>query len=715
MGHVSSADKVPELSDVRDKTIGRLGEAYADDVLLRDEYERRVLAARRAKNQAELDALVADIEVMRGVPRGTVRRARDSERQRARKDRAETLKPEDAAALRVFRQTLLSDPSSIRALRGAASVLRRADNTIWDDEEVGHLALLDDLTDLSETELARLGYLRYRGRDYFDAIEWWSKAVPKSREPAYLYFNLGLAYSQIGQDADAVDMWRQALNVNPDYERPKRELERILPRLLALADAAGRGGATMLDRTQWYAVYLNPFELLDLGEDADLSDERQIAKRRKVVLHEIELEDGHLPWLSGISVGRSRALSVFGELHDARLRRHHARVYADKRLLAFLSRGAHRHFLVEEDGGLLSRQRPEFDGASENSRNHDFREWLSGYFATQFDQVLATAVERRDLAAIECLVDGRRWVVRAQDDDCFQRARRVIDRLIEQLAHARTAAERKKPSCTDIERIMKRTRVDAILNLLPSFFESQRDTALRELRSLAITSFNTHHDSDLSRQILQLTSRFQFKSLKWKELLGDDFKQIERVVRDERKHEVRLRQHDEAWEITKEGVLQSGRFVPIKEIISVRTSARSAGSMMDYAVVFRVPRPRDLSFTWTASDPTLHEMMLKAIFMYVLPKLVERVESRMKQGETVEIGPCILTESGVGFSILRWFRWQRHEVPWHRVDAQLSGGVMTVSDRQQTRVRVSCSVHETDNAMVLSALAHMHGEREERK
>ena len=699
---------------MRDETIRRLGEAYADDVLLRDEYERRLRAARNAKRQAELEALVADLTVRPGVPRATVRRVGDKER--VATDGAETLNPEDAVVLSRFRQVLSSDPSNVPALRGAAGVLRRTDNPMWDDQEVRHLALLYDLTDLSETELARLGYLKYRGRDYFDAIEWWSRAVPKSRGPAYLYFNRGLAYSQIGQDADAVDMWRQALNVNPDYELPKRELERILPRLLALADAAGHGGATMLDRTQWYAVYLNPFELLDLGEDADLSDERQIAKRRKVVLHEIELEDGHLPWLSGISVGRSRALSVFGELRDARLRRHHARVYADKRLLAFLSRGAHRHFLVEEDGGLQSRQRPEFDAASENSRDHDFREWLSGYFATQFDHVLATAVERRDLAAIECLVDGRRWVVRSQDDDCFQRARRVIDRLIEQFARARTAAERQKPSCTDIERIMKRTRVDAILNLLPSFFESQRDTALRELRSLAITSFNTHHDSDLSRRILQLTSRFQFKSLKWKELLGNDFKQIEQVIRDERKHEVRLRQHGEAWEITRKGVRQADQFVPVNEIISVRTSARSAGAMKEYAVMFRVARPRDLSFTWTASDPALHEMMLRAIFMYVLPKLVERAESRMKLGEKVEIGPCILTENGVGFRILRWFRWQRHEVPWYRVDARLSGGVMTVSDRQQTRVRVSCSVHETDNAMVLSALAHMHhGESEERK
>ena len=700
MSRGSPADRSPEFPRIKDQIIRRLGEAYADNLLLLEDYERRVIAARSATRREELDTLIDDLADRSHHARGRT----DS---RAQQDVAETLSADDAANLRVFKHILSLDPSNIQALRGAASVLRGNDSPLWTDHEIRYLTRLDDLTDLSETELARFGNLRYRLRDHFGAIESWGRAVPKSHRPAYLYFSQGLAYSQKSQDADAVDMWRRALNIDPTYEPAKRELKRTAPRLLTLADDARRSGDTVVDRKRWYASYLSPLELLDLGDDADLSDERLIRKRRKAVLHEIELEDGHLSWLPGITIERSRALTVLGELDDARLRRHHALVYADKRLLAFLSRGAHRHFLVDAEN-LLAIYKPENLNVLDNiARNQEFRVWLSGYFARQYDQVLAIAIERKNLPMIECLMSGRRWVLPSQEDDCFPRPRRVVDCLIEPLSDARKAAAAQKPTFVAIERLLERINVDSILNLLPTFFELQQTAAVGELRQLAIECYNTHRDSALSRQILELTQRFRFKSSELGHQLDRDFEQIENLVEEERKHEFRMKRGKVTWEITKTGIRSGSGYIGMGDVVSVRFSAHAtSGSFvrtMHYLFVFRGEKGKRVSFRWK-DHAWMHRDMLNACFSYVVPQLVERVDRRIRRHEIVRIGPFGVTEHGVSFKtgvLLR--RWQH--VAWSDADVRIGHGMLFVADRRRSKVANSCSVDDTENVIVLSALA----------
>ena len=699
MSRVSPAGRSPGLSQLRDKIIRRLGEAYADNFLLLEDYERRVIAARSATHREELDTLIDDLA-------DRTHHAGGREHSRAQKGVAETLTADDAATLRVFKQVLSLDPSNVQALRGAASVLRGSDNPIWDVHEIGYLTLLDDLTDLSETELARLGNLRYRSRDHFGAIESWGRAVPKSHGAAYLHFNQGLAYSQRGQEADAVDMWRRALNIDPTYEPAKRELKRTAPRLLTLADEACRSSDTVVDGKRWYASYLNPLELLDLGDDADLSDERQIRKRRKALLQEVELEEGHLPWLPGITIEPSRALTVLGELDDARLRRHHALVYADKRLLAFLSRGAHRHFLVDAES-LLAIHTPENLKVLDNiTHNQEFRAWLSGYFTRQYDQVLAIAIERKNLLVIECLMKGRRWVLPSQEDDCFQRARRVVDCLIEPLSDARKAAAAQRPTFVAIERLLERLNVVSILNLLPTFFESQQTAAVGELRQLAIECYNTHRDSTLSCQILELTQRFRFKSSELGHQLDRDFEQIENLVEEERKYEFRMKRGNVTWEITKKGIRNDSGYIGIGNVASVRFSARATSGAsvrtVHYLFVFRGERGERVSFRWK-DHAWIHRNMLSACFAYVVPQLVERVERRIRRHETVRIGPFGVDERGVSFKTGVFLRRWQH-VAWSHADVRISHGVLFVADRRRSKVASSCSVDDTENVIVLSAL-----------
>ena len=739
-----------ELSQLRDEIIWRLGDAYADDLLPLAEYERRVVTAQQATDRAELDALLADLTARSSAPgEASVRhegridgvsRAQGSESPRKRKlgssdtsrrtvqrrpERATALPPEDEEALRAFDRVLSFAPANIGALRGVATVLRRNDDPAYDDQEVRNLELLDDLTDLSRSDLARLGYLKYRTAAYFDAIEYWRRALTKGPPQAYLCFNIGLAYNQktVSQDADAVDMWRRALSIDPKYVRARRELDKVVPRLLDLATTVRGTGNTVLDLDQWYTTYLNPFELLDLEESTNPFgvDDRHIRKLKRALLHEIDLEDGHLPWLPGLTVERSRAITVLDELDHERLREHHALVFTNKRLLAFLSRGDHEHFLVDRDTSRL-------DLIDVIERDTDFREWLSSYFVSQYDRVLAMAIRRRNLPVIECLLDGRRWVLPSREDDCFKRARREVARLIEPITEARMQVGERKPSFFSVTKLLERSNVVRILNLLPTHFESEQSSAVEELRNFAVACFNSHRESTLSLQILELTRRFQFRSSRLNQLLKEDFGQIHDLIQQERRHEVHLKRGKSTWKIVRNGVSCDDLFISSTAVVGVTWGAhrvsKSGLTTMGYFVRFRDAIGRTVRFSWTAIDDwsdgsaspmgfersqELFGHMVQASFEYVVPHVLERIQARMDRRESVKIGPYVFTTEGVGVIMRKWLFGRRRHVPWARVDVQVKRGVVTVTDRQQKRVLGSCNIHETENVMVLSGLAEKYG------
>ena len=582
------------------------------------------------------------------------------------------------------------------------------------------------MTELRSSDLARLGYLKYRRAAHFDAIAYWRKALTKGPPQAYLCFNIGLAYSQkaVSQDADAVDLWRRALSIDPGHVRARRELGKVVPRLLELAASALRTGDSVLDRDQWYSTYLNPFELLGLDERTNSFDidVGEIQKRKRSLLHEIALADGHLSWLPGLIVERSRAITVLDELNHPRLRKHHTLVFADKGLLAFLSRGDHEHFLVDPETSSL-------DLINEIDRNADFREWLSSLFVSQYDRVLATAIQQRKLPVIECLLDGRRWVIQSREDDCFERARREVAKLLEPLTEARREVAIRKPSFASVEQLIERNDMVPIINLLPTHFEFQKNAAVEELRTIAVACYNTYHDSDLSNEILELTRMFQFKSAKLNQLLNNDFDQIHDLIRQEREREVHLRRGKSTWEITRHGVQSDDVFIRSTDVVGVTWGVHKAREFglatTGFLVRFRGTDGRTVHFSWTVLDDwsggsdapigversqELFNHMVQAAIEYVLPNVLARIQSRIGRQESVKIGPYELTAEGVGVATRRWVIWSRRLVPWSRVDVQIKHGVVNVTDRQRKRVMGLCNIHETENVMVLNRLAEKYGQ-----
>lgn len=612
-----------------------------------------------------------------------------------------------------FDWALIYDSEQITALEGMSSIYAEENDEDQDEDEISVLERIERLAGLSKFQINRFGILHYRNKRNHEAIRCWKMDVWNADHPSQR-FNLGLAYNKdsISQDADAIDMWRLTLRDWPDYEPPKKSISNVLPRLLELSLKARQQGESILPQDQWFDHYMNPFQLLNVSDDADIDelDPKAIQKLKKTLMQEIDLEDGKVSWMPGVVIDKSRAIGLCDELNDDQRKDWHWLVFSNKSLLGFLTKGAHDHFLVNAHSSELETvERIDWDD--------DFLEWLGKMFAPQFDRVLTKAIDQGNAVLVECLLDGRRWVPESMVDECFMNAQRAVERLVKPLNELWEKADKVKPSVTDVEGLFKRGKLLEIMNLLPVFFEKQQNDAVHSVRGLAIKAFNSHDDIDLSRQIIELAKRFKFRSADANKTIEEDVETIEDLIRKERKHEAKLSKGDEDWEITKEGVRQGSRHIAAADVSAVRWGAlitsENGGKVWDFLLAFIADDGRKLVFQWKANERDLEkhrgyfDNLINAAFNYVFPSLMEKIEARLNGGGSINIGPCKVTRFGVHYEVKGWIFTDQHFVPWRRVRVSIDNGDLYVVDFNDSKKRVSFSLRETDNAPLLRILANI--------
>ena len=72
-----------------------------------------------------------------------------------------------------------------------------------------------------------------RQGDLDEAIPWFQKAMQATRyeSPAFPHLNLGRVYERQGKWSEAIDCYKQALALNPDYALAKKALGRLISSL----------------------------------------------------------------------------------------------------------------------------------------------------------------------------------------------------------------------------------------------------------------------------------------------------------------------------------------------------------------------------------------------------------------------------------------------------------------------------------------------------
>lgn len=610
---------------------------------------------------------------------------------------------DEVAARACFERALAENPNQIDALLEMADIFEVAKDA---EGELRVLGALDRLDHLPIGKLNRLGILHHDQGHIYPAISYYRRFAAEADHAAGL-FNLGLAYQtpQISQRTDSIDTWRLAAKRFPDYQRAKELLQRDVPEMVTVAQRVRDRNAQILNQGQWYAHYISPFELLniDRAEDLDLLDAKAIQRRRKALIHEIELEDGQVAWLPGLRIDRSRAIGICDELHDERKHFFHRCVFENANLLGFLSRGEIEHFLV--DGWTSPLQTIELLEAQDNG----FQEWLDGPFSRQFDLVLSKALEGPNLLLVEVILSGRRWVSLPATDQCFEGAYREVDRMLDFLRAYAATVTTKKPQLDDVQATLRKRDLLPLLEILPLQFHALLAEAAGIVRGISVECQNVHGDTELAKSILVLIHQLSLKSPSSRRRYEDDLAKLNEIIAEDRKDECLLTLRNVRCGITRQGAHQGSTEIAVEDIESVRggTVVTREGSLATYHFSF-VVRGRGLTvdISWSATYEVDKQEehfrgLLRATVAYLLPALVGKLQRRWDASERVGIGPVITHRTGIEFQVAGWFFRKNVSVPWDFVRMEVHNGELIVFDRRAPKSRVVLPLATTDNALTL--------------
>jgi len=537
------------------------------------------------------------------------------------------------------------------------------------------------------------------------AISCYKRVFDKPEFP-YGRHNAGLAYSQLSQLLNSLDVWAINLRDYPDYEASATEFGKKTLLLRERSDLIDEAGRVILKPSDWYEIYLSPFSLLDFEEDADLDDvePRLILAYRKKLLQEIDLEDGKISWMNDFHVDKSRAIGICDELNNEEIFSYHAKVFKYKPLLNFLSKGDITFFLTEPLDDLL-------EILDELSWNDDFSEWLSAYFSKQFDNVFKKSIANE--AIYFAMLGGRLLVTDNHIDSCFTNSRDQIDKLLAPLRDVAKLVENTKPSYENIKSIVEDNNLAKRIKALPVQFIDLQEEAATLLRSIAIDVNNQYDDSDSSRKILELSKQFTFYKSSMQKRLEDDAKTIDEIINNQRKDESLLHFGKIESYIKKDGVRHGDTYISVDKVQTIKWGTTIARENYSTSYKFSMVisgAGQVVNLSWSAPSETdkLYEMFDKhvgALLTYIFPTLLAKTKEQLKAGSTIRIGSCKLTKYGVEFETKGWFSTKTHNVTWAKVKANLTNGMLQICSIDNYPDKVEMPLKDTDNVFILYILA----------
>ncbi len=568
--------------------------------------------------------------------------------------------------------------------------------------------LLENLFSLGEatsTDLNQLGIAYHNQRNFAKALEFYRNSFLANTDPAPL-FNMGLVFNEpeVSQDADAADVYRRALTVNPDYKTAQERLENTKQKLVPLSERARVAAKGIIQSDEIFRFYISPFEAfhIEVVESVEELDVKVIQRARKQLLQEIDLNDGMVSWLDDYPLDKARALATEDELYDEKKRRYHWAIFQNKQLLSFLTRGDIRHFLYSDDYFPL-------DTLELLEKEPKFCEFLSQPFAKQYNFILTRAIERRILPVVEVLFDGRRWVEPEDDDICFEGAFKRIGDLVDMMRSKASEGQTRKVNLSEIENFLHQYSLPELFNLLPTTFASMQRDFVAEIRSLAISCFNQHDDSDLSKKVLSLCKRFTSRSVELNKRLEEDFKTIEKMIVEEHKYDSRLKfSGDRPFEITKEGVRDGAKFFPASSISAFRWGITITGHPgVEYLFAVQNDAGETIMESWAANKSNednqtkYFSSIVNATMHYHCAAVIEKVHERLTSGQHVVIGPCTLTLQGISFQTQGFIFNRNRFVTWRDVITDTINGQIVISSKLQDNLTINVSMRDTYNAVLL--------------
>ncbi len=235
-------------------------------------------------------------------------------------------------------------------------------------------------------------------------------------------------------------------------------------------------------------AYINPIELLDLGETQDLSP-TLIKREKKRLLAEFELNDAVEIEVGNQSLDKARLIQLFEELENEELRAFHLKIYQHQSLHRFLAEANLDLFYDQQIHAL-------------QGQTADFLQFLAPHFAKPFNQRLLNAIRQKDLDETRVLCQVPLPIPVAYQAACFQNSYRYLHEQINEIDALSQRMEEGEAPSGKIQEVCDEMLID-LLNLLPAYFDGVRDRYGLALESLALQVQNSHQRVQLSIFIIK--------------------------------------------------------------------------------------------------------------------------------------------------------------------------------------------------------------------
>jgi len=596
-------------------------------------------------------------------------------------------------------------PDEPVALRALASIYEDEKKP---DDEMRVLRAITDPAELSDGNLHRLGMLHYERKEFFAASRMF-RTLATERKNVVGLFNLAVVLTEPGmhQQLDASDALRFVLAETPNHDRARKLLGQIARELIEARGLVQKLKQPILPKAHWYHHYVNPLELLNFPQGSTLKvpDQRDLLRAKKQLLQEIDLEDGAISWMPGLRIDRSRAIGICEQLNSDDLLRYHLRVHQNGALSGFLQRGELSHFLYTEDEfpeGLIQILHAE----------PEFAAWLSKIFAPQFDLLVTKCIETANVAALRCILSGRRWVQALDDERCFESAHAEVDLTLQPLRDAALRAEKTKPTLRAVQDAISLDKAGEILSLLPPVFHRHQREAATLIRQISLASHNAHDDSVLAKEILSLLQPLAAHLPSIRTIASEDSKTLDTMIAEKKKHEVHLTLGKASLRVTSDIVQLGESSIPTDQVRRIRWGVLLRDGAALYGMVIGTSYANEIKIEWRATknledQDRLFASLVEAAINYFMPRIIDHLKREMAAGNSIQIGSLRVSQGGVAIPVKSWFSTQIVIVPWTRVMTEIKNGVLFIGDRANAKARAQLELISVDNAIALHLLAKL--------
>lgn len=612
---------------------------------------------------------------------------------------------EEAAAM--FEKALELSPDHVRSLQHLEFTLEELGREELSPRRIQLLEKLCEVDGASNQRLFALAYLYGEQGDASASASVYERLEDLSFDENALK-NLSVMYRKLGRDADAIDALRLCLRNNPADELAVENMLELRTRERStLREALRKLPDPYLPQEDWYKHYVDPFALLQMEPSEVTDNVKAVQRARQALLRELELEDNTVSWMPGLHIDRSSALALFEELNNADLFAAHERAHENPALQAFLSTGSLRHFTTDN---------PDIDDVQlQCTVDRDEVAPLSLKFAAQFDDVLTRAIERNDLAAVQALLSGRRWVLPEHAERCLEGALRALERLSEPLDAMYEAAQKGPVKLADIRAWLQTSRLAKLLPHLSIEFHTIHEQFYRNMRGLSIAHYGRASDP---AEALELLNRAQICAEKSAAMLHQfeaDRAMLQEEAAKEVEKNVSLTFGEKSFSMTKTAVKYGSQTIRTEDVHFFKWGMTQNGSGTNswrLSISFGDSRGTEISLAWTPTaagmeaQKALWLKMIEATLAYVIDHALANFKKKLNDHTGVRMGDVLVFEAGVRFSVQGFIFKKDHFAPWASLKTHMANGDVVIKDVTNPKVFARLPIATVDNALLLRTLAH---------